>query len=34
MAYATDIACAALFLAADDSRMMTGQNMIVGAGRT
>jgi len=29
-----DIARAALFLAADDSRMMTGQNMIVDAGRT
>jgi D-xylose 1-dehydrogenase len=29
-----DIAHAALFLAADDSRMMTGQNMIVDAGRT
>jgi NAD(P)-dependent dehydrogenase (short-subunit alcohol dehydrogenase family) len=28
-----DIARAALFLAADDSRMMTGQNMIVDAGR-
>ncbi|MBW8811956.1 MAG: SDR family oxidoreductase [Caulobacterales bacterium] len=29
-----DIANAALFLAADDSRMMTGQNMVVDAGRT
>jgi D-xylose 1-dehydrogenase len=29
-----DIAHAALFLGADDSRMMTGQNMIVDAGRT
>jgi NAD(P)-dependent dehydrogenase (short-subunit alcohol dehydrogenase family) len=29
-----DIARAALFLAADDSRMMTGQTMIVDAGRT
>jgi len=28
-----DIARAALFLAADDSRMMTGQNMIIDAGR-
>lgn len=28
-----DIASAALFLAADDSRMMTGQNLIVDAGR-
>jgi NAD(P)-dependent dehydrogenase (short-subunit alcohol dehydrogenase family) len=31
---ADDIACAALFLAADDSRMMTGQNLVVDAGRT
>ena len=31
---AGDIARAALFLAADDSAMMTGQNMIVDAGRT
>jgi len=29
-----DIARAALFLAADDSRMMTGQDMVVDAGRT
>lgn len=29
-----DIARAALFLAADDSRMMTGQEMVVDAGRT
>jgi NAD(P)-dependent dehydrogenase (short-subunit alcohol dehydrogenase family) len=29
-----DIASAALFLAADDSRMMTGQTMVVDAGRT
>jgi NAD(P)-dependent dehydrogenase (short-subunit alcohol dehydrogenase family) len=29
-----DIASAALFLASDDSRMMTGQNMVVDAGRT
>jgi len=29
-----DIAGAALFLAADDSRMMTGQTMVVDAGRT
>jgi NAD(P)-dependent dehydrogenase (short-subunit alcohol dehydrogenase family) len=29
-----DIASAALFLAADDSRMMTGQQMVVDAGRT
>lgn len=29
-----DLARAALFLAADDSRMMTGQNMVVDAGRT
>jgi NAD(P)-dependent dehydrogenase (short-subunit alcohol dehydrogenase family) len=29
-----DIASAALFLAADDSRIMTGQNMVVDAGRT
>jgi NAD(P)-dependent dehydrogenase (short-subunit alcohol dehydrogenase family) len=29
-----DIASAALFLAADDSRMMTGQIMVVDAGRT
>jgi NAD(P)-dependent dehydrogenase (short-subunit alcohol dehydrogenase family) len=28
-----DIARAALFLAADDSRMLTGQNIIVDAGR-
>ena len=29
-----DLARAALFLASDDSRMMTGQNMVVDAGRT
>ena len=29
-----DIASAALFLAADDSRMMTGQTLVVDAGRT
>ena len=29
-----DIASAALFLASDDSRMMTGQNLVVDAGRT
>lgn len=29
-----DLASAALFLASDDSRMMTGQNMVVDAGRT
>ena len=31
---ADDIARAALFLAADDSRMMTGQNLVIDAGRT
>ena len=31
--YPDDIARAALFLASDESRMMTGQNLIVDAGR-